>query len=234
VRRIAHRGRVDEDPENTVESIPAALAQTDGLEVDVRLSADGIPVLMHDATLDRTTDGTGPVDALTADELTQQTVQGRATVPRLSDYLDAAVAHDAPLVILDLKDPTDACLEATVAACEGFPTAWLLLAARTDEALAALRALAPTARLASLGITVGNVDDRVRAAADSYAEVLFIHHGDAAYLDNRAAVEVIRRNGLTPAASTLTDQHTIDLAADDGCALALVDLPATTSPLEPV
>jgi glycerophosphoryl diester phosphodiesterase len=61
MRRIAHRGRVDDWPENVIESISSALAETDGLEVDVRLSADGVPILMHDPDLDRTTDGTGPM-----------------------------------------------------------------------------------------------------------------------------------------------------------------------------
>lgn len=41
----------------------------DGLEIDVQLSADGIPVVIHDRTLDRTTDRTGPVQELTAAEL---------------------------------------------------------------------------------------------------------------------------------------------------------------------
>ena len=41
----------------------------DGLEFDVQLSADGIPVVIHDPTLDRTTDHTGPVNAMTADQL---------------------------------------------------------------------------------------------------------------------------------------------------------------------
>ena len=41
----------------------------DGLEIDVQLSADGIPVVIHDRTLDRTTDRTGPVNGMTAAEL---------------------------------------------------------------------------------------------------------------------------------------------------------------------
>lgn len=41
----------------------------DGLEIDVQLSADGIPMVIHDTTLDRTTDQSGPLSALTADEL---------------------------------------------------------------------------------------------------------------------------------------------------------------------
>ena len=42
---------------------------SDGLEIDVQLSADGVPVVIHDHTLDRTTDRSGPVSALTAAEL---------------------------------------------------------------------------------------------------------------------------------------------------------------------
>ena len=229
MRRIAHRGRVYDWPENVIESIPSALVETDGLEVDVRLSADGVPILMHDHYLDRTTDGTGPIESLTADELAQRPVEGRAPVPRLRDYLEAAAFHDAPLVLLDLKDPTDACLEATVAACEGFPQERLLLAARTDAALQALRALVPTARLASLGVTIGTVEARIASARASDAEALFIHHGDAAYELHRAAVTTIRSNGLVAGASTLRTVRAVTLAETDGCGFALVDLPLTTS-----
>ena len=229
MRRIAHRGRVDDWPENVVESIPTALRATDGLEVDVRMAADGVPILMHDPDLDRTTDGTGPVDARTADELAERTVQGRGPVPRLLSYLEAAVAHDAPLVILDLKDPTDACLEATVEVIRSFPTDRLLLAVRTDDALTALRELAPSVRLASLGITVDTVDARIEAARASDAEALFIQHGDTTYEHHRAAVATIRAHGLAAGASTLRTVRAVDLAEADGCGFALVDLPLATS-----
>jgi glycerophosphoryl diester phosphodiesterase len=63
---IAHRGASAEAPENTLPAFAAAVERgADALELDVRLTADGAPVVMHDATLDRTTDRTGPVAALT-------------------------------------------------------------------------------------------------------------------------------------------------------------------------
>ncbi len=59
---IAHRGSSAEAPENTLPAFEAALRHgADALELDVRLTADGAPVVIHDATLDRTTDGSGPV-----------------------------------------------------------------------------------------------------------------------------------------------------------------------------
>jgi glycerophosphoryl diester phosphodiesterase len=64
---IAHRGGSALRPENTLAAFDHAVALgIDALECDVRLSADGEPVVIHDATLDRTTDLAGPVDALTA------------------------------------------------------------------------------------------------------------------------------------------------------------------------
>ena len=69
-RIYAHRGGCALGPENTIAAFDLGLAAgADGLELDVRLSADGIPVVVHDATLDRTTDASGPVSARTAEEL---------------------------------------------------------------------------------------------------------------------------------------------------------------------
>jgi len=62
---IAHRGAADEAPENTLPAIEAAIRMgCDIVEVDVRLSRDGKVVLIHDATVDRTTNGRGRVDEL--------------------------------------------------------------------------------------------------------------------------------------------------------------------------
>jgi glycerophosphoryl diester phosphodiesterase len=71
-RRIVagHRGNRAHAPENTLESFGQAVALgVDALELDVHLSADGVPVVHHDPTVDRTTDGTGRVAALTLAEL---------------------------------------------------------------------------------------------------------------------------------------------------------------------
>ena len=69
-RVYAHRGGSALGPENTIAAFDIGLAAgADGLELDVRLSADGVPVVVHDPTLDRTSNSTGPVHAQSADEL---------------------------------------------------------------------------------------------------------------------------------------------------------------------
>lgn len=66
----AHRGASAEAPENTLAAFRRAVATgADGIELDVHLSRDGVPVVIHDDTLDRTTDGEGPVAACSCEEL---------------------------------------------------------------------------------------------------------------------------------------------------------------------
>ena len=76
-RWVAHRGWSTRFPENTVAAFAAAVAAgADEIELDVRLSADGVPVVIHDADLDRVTDLRGPVVRRTWRELQHARVRG--------------------------------------------------------------------------------------------------------------------------------------------------------------
>jgi glycerophosphoryl diester phosphodiesterase len=69
---FAHRGGAALRPENTIAAFDHGLSLgADGIEFDVHLSRDGVVVVHHDATLERTTDGRGPLAALTAAELSR-------------------------------------------------------------------------------------------------------------------------------------------------------------------
>jgi glycerophosphoryl diester phosphodiesterase len=105
---IAHRGNSAACPENSLQAFRRAVRDgTDIIETDIRVSSDGHFVLIHDPTLERTTDGTGRVDALTLKELRTCTLrnadpaEGSATLPTLEDM---ALAVPAPVVLaLELK-----------------------------------------------------------------------------------------------------------------------------------
>jgi len=98
---FAHRGGAALARENTIEAFDNGMALgADGIELDVRLSRDGVPVVHHDRTLDRTTALRGPLAARDADEL------GRAGVPTLASVLERY--RDARIII-ELKG-TDASL----------------------------------------------------------------------------------------------------------------------------
>ena len=64
-----HRGMVQKYPENTMANFKACVDQGISIELDVYLTKDGVPVVIHDATVDRTTNGSGEVMAMTLREL---------------------------------------------------------------------------------------------------------------------------------------------------------------------
>ncbi len=71
--RFAHRGLVQRAPENTIDAFAAAIEYgCEGIELDVRLSKDGVAIVVHDGTMTRMTDGkiTAEISELTAAELT--------------------------------------------------------------------------------------------------------------------------------------------------------------------
>lgn len=76
--KIGHRGAKGYEPENTFVSFQKALdMQVDGIELDVHLSADGEIIVIHDETIDRTTNGKGFVNALSLRELKAFRIDGK-------------------------------------------------------------------------------------------------------------------------------------------------------------
>ncbi|SDY64523.1 glycerophosphoryl diester phosphodiesterase [Geodermatophilus africanus] len=87
---MAHRGGAIEHLENTMPAFEACVAMGYRyLETDVRVSADGVPVVFHDPALDRVTDHSGRVDRLTWAEISGARIGGREPVLRLEELLGA-------------------------------------------------------------------------------------------------------------------------------------------------
>jgi glycerophosphoryl diester phosphodiesterase len=103
----SHRATHHVYPENSLKAIQAAIdLGVDIIEIDVKVSKDGIPFLMHDRTMDRTTTGKGDPEELTWDELQQLSIvdKGKKTsykIPSLEAALE--LADGKILVDLDLK-----------------------------------------------------------------------------------------------------------------------------------
>lgn len=107
---FAHRGGAALAPENTMAAFDnAAALGVDGFELDVRLSRDGVVVVHHDATLDRTTSLRGPLVAQPLDALI------RAGVPTLVDVL---TRHLSQRVIIEMKVNSRECAAKTIEAID--------------------------------------------------------------------------------------------------------------------
>ena len=102
VLKIGHRGAAGHAPENTLAAIRKGIELgVDFVEIDVRCTADGILVALHDATVNRTTNGKGPIDRLTLRDVKALDAGNGERVPMLEEVL-SVVSGQAGLM-LELK-----------------------------------------------------------------------------------------------------------------------------------
>lgn len=93
---VSHRGAAALAPENTLAAMQIAIDQgVDFVETDLQLTSDGVPMLLHDLTLDRTTSGSGPIAMRTFDEVRAldagswfDAAHAGERVPTLEEFLD--------------------------------------------------------------------------------------------------------------------------------------------------
>ncbi|MFD2943209.1 glycerophosphodiester phosphodiesterase [Flavobacterium notoginsengisoli] len=100
--KIAHRGAKAYEPENTLQAFQKALdLNSDGIELDVHLSSDGYIVVIHDETIDRTTNGKGEVNTFTLAELKSFLIEGKYQIPTLNEVFD--LVDKKCLINIELK-----------------------------------------------------------------------------------------------------------------------------------
>lgn len=164
---IAHRGGAGIAPENTLLAFAAGLAYSEALELDVRLTADGQIVVIHDETVDRTTSGTGRVRELTVAQLKELDAgywftpdgvnypyRGRGVeIPLLSEVLDAF--PDVSLII-EIKDEDEEAARALAALlAEKGRAERVVVGSFNDRVIAAFRRASPqTPTTAAMGEAV--------------------------------------------------------------------------------
>lgn len=117
-----HRGMKSVYPENTLLSFEKAIALgVDMLEMDVNITRDGVPVVLHDLTVDRTTNGSGAARSLTLAEIKRLDAGSHLspafaglTVPSLEEFCQLMAKHPDILLNVEIKDKTDECVDKTV------------------------------------------------------------------------------------------------------------------------
>lgn len=138
---IAHRGASAEKPENTLAAFRRALTlKVDGIELDVQLTRDGVPVVFHDASLRRLTGNRSPLAGKSAAELANLRVRGTEPIPRLVDVL--RLTRGRTVVQIELKAgvgvaPVIQAIKSSRA------TAWVILASFEPFLIRESRRLAP-------------------------------------------------------------------------------------------
>lgn len=105
MRLIAHRGARFDEPENTLRAVKRAFeCGADAVEIDVRLSSDHELIVIHDDTLERTTNGSGKVSEKTLKQLRTLDAGKGETIPTLSEVLSLVKKLEIAVVI-EMKEP---------------------------------------------------------------------------------------------------------------------------------
>lgn len=217
---IAHRGASAEKPENTLAAFRRALAlKVDGIELDVQLTRDGVPVVFHDHALRRLTGTSGWLATKTWKALQPPRVHGAEPIPRLAGVL--ALVRGRAVVQIELK--RGAQVAPVVRAIRRAKAArGVILASFEAAQIRDARRLAPD--IPRMLIAEGRDLPRLlRAMSVLGAAGLSLNHRA---VRSRAVVEKIHRAGGTVWCWTVNDARTARRLAGWGVDAILGDNPA--------
>jgi glycerophosphoryl diester phosphodiesterase len=215
---VGHRGVMGIEPENTLRSFLRAEREgLDQIELDLHLSKDGALVVMHDARVDRTTDGSGLIRDLTLEEIRALDAGLGERVPVFEEVLEAVAAP----IQAEIKDTAAARVLAAVLRERG-ESARVSVISFHDDALAEIRALLPGVRTV---LVAGDSGPQIVPRAQAVGAELVS-------LDlTRLSLDTVRR---CQAAGIAVMAWTVNTAQDWALARALgLDGAATDLPREP-
>jgi glycerophosphoryl diester phosphodiesterase len=215
---VGHRGVMGIEPENTLRSFRRAEREgLDQIELDLHLSKDGALVVMHDARVDRTTDGSGLIRDLTLEEIRALDAGLGERVPVFEEVLEAVAAP----IQAEIKDTAAARVLAAVLRERG-ESARVSVISFHDDALAEIRALLPGVRTV---LVAGDSGPQIVPRAQAVGAELVS-------LDlTRLSLDTVRR---CQAAGIAVMAWTVNTAQDWALARALgLDGAATDLPREP-
>ncbi len=226
---IAHRGNSSVAPENTMLAFRSAvLAGADMIEIDVHVDRDGTAVVIHDATVERTTDGTGAVAALGTDQIrgldagvgfAAETAGQR--VPLLTDVVDLMVAQPHLRLLLELKG--DWAPDQVRRMLDVLGPVLPRVLPQSFE-VSTVRALADVAPDVPRGLLVGAVDDTVIALCAELA-VTACNPYVGSVQDDVGVVAALHAAGLQTMVWTANDPAQWRLLADAGVDGVITDRP---------
>ncbi|MSO66047.1 MAG: glycerophosphodiester phosphodiesterase [Alphaproteobacteria bacterium] len=234
---IAHRGASGQAPENTIVAIARAAALgARWVEIDAKLTADGELILMHDDTLDRTTDGRGPVAQTTWDRIAVLDAGGwfssdfrHEPVPTFRQFVAACEEFDLGANV-EIKPCPGRERETGEAVARALREGWPsdrdppLVSSFAAEALAAFRASAPGYPVGCLGKVV---PDDLRPLA-AFAAI----HVDASWL-RAADARRVNETGARLLVYTVNDPRQAARLFEQGVDAVFTDHPDRILPVAP-
>lgn len=199
---VAHRGSSSLAPQNTLAAFESAWRSgADSIEIDIQLDADGAPVVIHDDTVDATTNGSGAVAEMHSDELRRldagswfSPAYAGQRIPTFDEVLQLLVAREGIELLLELKGDWDAAgVQVAVDAIRAAGlTGRVLAQSFSRETVAALRDVAPEMRR---GLLVFEVDHMLLDVCAELGVVACNPHGGL-LLDDQTLLPRLQAAGV--------------------------------------
>lgn len=223
---VGHRGAAGSAPENTLVSFQRAVDDdVDAVELDVHLTRDGVPVVIHDHTVDRTTNGHGAVSALTLAELKRLDAaggwksHGEQRIPTLDEALEWA--HGKSRLVIELKGTERPGLVEKTLDAIGLHSMLDDVMLISFDHFALLEAREINKDVCTGALYVGRPADPIALATACGADALCPHWSSVTPED----VVAIHRAGLAVCVWTVNEQAEIDAAMALGVDGVTTDVP---------
>ncbi len=241
VKAMGHRGGTyGSAPDNSLAALRLAFSEgAAGVEVDTRLTSDGVAVCFHDATVDRTTNGSGPVDSFTLTELQALDAGSKydpsfagEKVPSLTEAL--LEAKGKGIVYLDIKTGGQASAFAAAVTASGFPLPDLWFWTPGDPAYAdEIRTALPGAQ-----ILWGNPDPSWNSDPEYFNNlrdigVIGFSIGSGTGTPDLAFATRAKQEGFLVEVYTVNDPDSMRRCAAAGVDYIETDFPGTVVALQP-
>ena len=208
IRVVGHRGAAGLEPENTLPSIEKAIELgVDQIEVDARVTKDGRLVVIHDETVDRTTNGHGYVKYLTFDELRKLDAGDGERIPTLREVLE----HTKGKVILQIELKVKEAAEPVVNLVEEMDAVVnVVITSFMHELLEKVHQLNPNIRTGALFFDVEG--DIYRRALDVHSDTIHVYHKNI----DASLAEKAHRRGLKVEAWNPDEEEEMKRMIDHG------------------
>lgn len=214
----AHRGSSGTEPENTIRAFRQAIADgAGGVELDVHLSSDGVPVVIHDRDVSRTTSGRGNVDELNLGTIKGLDAGNGERVPTLTEVLHLLAGKLKLYVEIKQAGIVPTVLDVL----ESYPKAEWLIGSFELETLRQARSMSATAELWPIAAAL--TEDLLTTAAEIRASAISLHSiGATADVAERCAAA-----NLGLAVWTVNEVDEAKRIRDLGAVGLCTDVPAT-------
>lgn len=211
--RIGHRGACGHAPENTMSSVRKALELgVDGFEFDIQMSKDGVPVVIHDDRLERTTNGAGFVHDYTLAELKCLDAGLGEKIPTLQEVIDFVDKRCSLFVELKAENSVVAVAEIIKRSVEqlGWGYEQFFVVSFDHGQLLEMKNLLPEVRTGALFVGIPVELSAIAKSARAWSINPCIEH------INKKLVDDAHKNDIKVLVWTVNGQHQLDRAVELG------------------